>query len=124
MKEPRDRKLDLAARAAWLYYIAGNTQEEIVVKLNVSRQAAQRPIALAVSEKLIKFRLDHRLSECIALDISVKIKPELCVGVCKSALIRYLFIKSLIFGYVYYATPFLATGIVPKVTPSLLSHLR
>lgn len=65
--ERRDRKLDLAAHAAWLYYIAGNTQEEIATKLNVSRQAAQRLIALAVSEKLIKFRLDHPLSECIAL---------------------------------------------------------
>lgn len=63
----RARKLDLAAHAAWLYYIAGNTQEEIAAKLNVSRQAAQRLIALAVSEKLIKFRLDHPLSECIAL---------------------------------------------------------
>lgn len=71
MQEPgaerRDRKLDLAAHAAWLYYIAGNTQEEIAAKLNVSRQAAQRLIALAVSEKLIKFRLDHPLSECIAV---------------------------------------------------------
>ncbi|KJH72582.1 sugar-binding transcriptional regulator [Aliterella atlantica] len=71
MQEPgaerRDRKLDLAAHAAWLYYIAGNTQEAIAAKLNVSRQAAQRLIALAVSEKLIKFRLDHPLSECIAL---------------------------------------------------------
>lgn len=70
MREPgseqRDRKLDLAAHAAWLYYIAGNNQEEIATKLNVSRQAAQRLIALAVSEKLIKFRLDHPLSECIA----------------------------------------------------------
>jgi DNA-binding transcriptional regulator LsrR (DeoR family) len=65
--ERRDRKLDLAAHAAWLYYIAGNTQEEIAIKLNVSRQAAQRLVALAVSEKLIKFRLDHPLSECIAL---------------------------------------------------------
>lgn len=70
MKEPferRDRKLDLAAHAAWLYYIAGNTQEEVATKLNVSRQAAQRLVALAVSEKLIKFRLDHPLSECIEL---------------------------------------------------------
>lgn len=64
---PRARKLDLAAHAAWLYYIAGNTQEEVAAKLNVSRQAAQRLVALAVSEKLIKFRLDHPLSECIAL---------------------------------------------------------
>jgi DNA-binding transcriptional regulator LsrR (DeoR family) len=71
MREPcserRDRKLDLAAHAAWLYYIAGNTQEEIATKLNMSRQAAQRLVALAVSEKLIQFRLDHPLCECIAL---------------------------------------------------------
>ncbi|MFN6584575.1 MAG: sugar-binding transcriptional regulator [Aulosira sp. ZfuVER01] len=73
----RDRKLDLAAHAAWLYYIAGNTQEEIAAKLNVSRQAAQRLVALAVSEKLIKFRLDHPLSECIALAESLRDKFEL-----------------------------------------------
>ncbi|MUG99919.1 sugar-binding transcriptional regulator [Scytonema sp. UIC 10036] len=70
----RSRKLDLAAHAAWLYYIAGNTQEEIAAKLNVSRQAAQRLVALAVSEKLIKFRLDHPLSECIALAESLRDK--------------------------------------------------
>lgn len=64
--ERRDRKLDLAAHAAWLYYIAGNNQEEIATNLNVSRQTAQRLVALAVSEKLIKFRLDHPLSSCIA----------------------------------------------------------
>ncbi len=73
----RARKLDLAAHAAWLYYIAGNTQEEIAAKLNVSRQAAQRLIALAVSEKLIKFRLDHPLSECIALAESLRDKFDL-----------------------------------------------
>lgn len=71
---PRARKLDLAAHAAWLYYIAGNTQEEIAAKLNVSRPAAQRSIALAVSEKLIKFRLDHPLSECFALAESLRDK--------------------------------------------------
>ncbi|MEH2071236.1 MAG: sugar-binding transcriptional regulator [Nostoc sp.] len=73
----RTRKLDLAAHAAWLYYIAGNTQEEIATKLNVSRQAAQRLVALAVSEKLIKFRLDHPLSECIALAESLRHKFDL-----------------------------------------------
>lgn len=65
--ERRDRKLDQAAHAAWLYYVAQNTQEEIAAKLNVSRQAAQRLVALAVSEKLIKFRLDYPLGACIAL---------------------------------------------------------
>jgi DNA-binding transcriptional regulator LsrR (DeoR family) len=81
MREPyldrRDRKLDLAAHAAWLYYIAGNTQEEIATKLNVSRQAAQRLVALALSEKLIKFRLDHPLTECIALAEQLRDRFEL-----------------------------------------------
>jgi DNA-binding transcriptional regulator LsrR (DeoR family) len=62
-----ERKLDQAARAAWLYYVAGNTQDEIAEKLNVSRQAAQRLVSLAVSEKLIKFRLDHPLAEAMVL---------------------------------------------------------
>jgi DNA-binding transcriptional regulator LsrR (DeoR family) len=81
MKEPfpekRDRKLDMAAHAAWLYYIAGNTQEEIATKLNVSRQAAQRLIALAVCEKLIKFRLDHPLKACIELAESLRDRFQL-----------------------------------------------
>ncbi len=75
----RERKLDLAAHAAWLYYIAGNTQEEISKKLNVSRQAAQRLVALAVSEKLIRFRLDHPLSSCIALSEALRDKFNLSV---------------------------------------------
>lgn len=63
----QSRKLDLAARAAWLYYIAGITQDRIAEQLNVSRQAVQRLVALAVREKLIKFRLDHPIAACMAL---------------------------------------------------------
>jgi DNA-binding transcriptional regulator LsrR (DeoR family) len=75
-----DRKLDLAAHAAWLYYIGENTQDEIATKLNVSRQTAQRLVALAVSKKLIRFRLDHPLNHCIALaeDIRDKFGLLLC----------------------------------------------
>lgn len=62
-----ERKLDLAARAAWLYYVANNTQDEIAAKLNVSRQSAQRLVSLAVAERLIKHRLDHPLADCIEL---------------------------------------------------------
>ena len=51
-------RLDDAARAGWLYYVAGNTQDEIARKLGVS---------LAVSEKLIKFRLDHPIARCMEL---------------------------------------------------------
>lgn len=58
---------DDAARAGWLYYVAGNTQEQIAAKLGVSRQSAQRLVSMAVSEGLIKVRLDHPIAECLEL---------------------------------------------------------
>lgn len=67
ISEKQGRRLDLAARAAWLYYIARNTQDEIATKLNVSRQGAQRLVSLATEEGLIKFRLDHPVADCVAL---------------------------------------------------------
>lgn len=67
MAGEQDLRLDEAARAAWLYYIGGNTQDEIGAKLGVSRQVVQRLVAFAVQEKLIKFRLDHPLASCLEL---------------------------------------------------------
>jgi DNA-binding transcriptional regulator LsrR (DeoR family) len=60
-------RLDDAARAGWLYYIAGNTQDQIATKLGVSRQSAQRLVSLAVSEGLVKVRLDHPIGNCLEL---------------------------------------------------------
>jgi DNA-binding transcriptional regulator LsrR (DeoR family) len=65
-------RLDDAARAGWLYYIAGNTQEEIATKLGVSRQSAQRLVSLAMSEGLIKVRLDHPIANCLTLAAQLK----------------------------------------------------
>jgi DNA-binding transcriptional regulator LsrR (DeoR family) len=60
-------RLDDAARAGWLYYVAGNTQDEIAAKLGISRQSAQRMVSLAVSEGLVKVRLDHPIARCLDL---------------------------------------------------------
>jgi DNA-binding transcriptional regulator LsrR (DeoR family) len=60
-------RLDDAARAGWLYYVAGNTQDQIASKLGVSRQSAQRLVSLAVSEGLVKVRLDHPIANCLDL---------------------------------------------------------
>jgi DNA-binding transcriptional regulator LsrR (DeoR family) len=68
---PGASRLDQAARAAWLYYVGGRTQDEIALRLGVSRQAAQRLVSLAVAEKLIKFRLDHPVAACMALEASL-----------------------------------------------------
>jgi DNA-binding transcriptional regulator LsrR (DeoR family) len=65
--ESGNTRLDDAARAGWLYYIAGKTQEEIAVKLGVSRQSAQRLVSLAMSEGLVKVRLEHPIANCLEL---------------------------------------------------------
>jgi hypothetical protein len=68
----QDRRRDLAIRAAWLYYIAGNTQDQLASKLNVSRQAAQRLVATAVAEGLITFRIDHPIRACVELEEALR----------------------------------------------------
>ncbi|MBI2255461.1 MAG: sugar-binding transcriptional regulator [Proteobacteria bacterium] len=60
-------RLDDAARAGWLYYIAGHTQDEIAKKLKVSRATAQRLVSLCLSERLITFRLEHPIAACMEL---------------------------------------------------------
>lgn len=67
-------RLDDAARAGWLYYVAGNTQEEIASKLGISRQSAQRLVSLSVSEGLIKVRLDHPIGRC--MDLAARLKSR------------------------------------------------
>ena len=93
-------RLDDAARAGWLYYVAGNTQDDIARKLGVSRQSAQRLVSLAVSERLIKVRLDHPIGRCMDLAKAVTARyglrmceivpsdpdaPELLTGVAIAA---------------------------------------
>ncbi|MBU3021689.1 sugar-binding transcriptional regulator [Aestuariibacter sp. A3R04] len=65
-------RIDEAARAGWLYYVAGKTQDEIAKMLNTSRQSAQRMVALAMSEGLIKVRLEHPIARCMELAERIK----------------------------------------------------
>ncbi len=60
-------RLDNAARAGWLYFIAGKTQDEIAKMLNVSRATAQRLVSLCLTERLITFRLEHPITACMEL---------------------------------------------------------
>src|SRR6201985_1572296 len=70
-------RLDEAARAGWLYYVAGNTQDEIARKLGISRQSAQRLVSLAMTERLIKVRLDHPIARCMELSSALKQRYDL-----------------------------------------------
>src|ERR1700757_931506 len=58
-------RLDDAARAGWLYFIAGHTQGEIAKMLQVSRATAQRLVSLCLTERLITFRLEHPIAACM-----------------------------------------------------------
>jgi DNA-binding transcriptional regulator LsrR (DeoR family) len=60
-------RLDDAARAGWLYFIAGHTQDEIAKRLGVSRATAQRLVSLCLSQRLITFRLEHPIAACMDL---------------------------------------------------------
>ncbi|MCE8019457.1 sugar-binding transcriptional regulator [Halomonas sp. MCCC 1A11036] len=64
-------KLDQAARAAWLSYVGGRTQDEIASQLGVSRPGVQRLLALARQEGLVKVHIDHPLTNCMVMSDAI-----------------------------------------------------
>lgn len=74
-------RLDAAARAGWLYFIAGNTQDEIARKLSVSRATAQRLVSLCLSERLITFRLEHPIAAC--MELAAEMKERFALAYCE-----------------------------------------
>jgi len=70
-------RLDDAARAGWLYFIAGHTQDEIAKMLQVSRASAQRLVSLCLAERLITFRLEHPIAACMELAFRLKERFDL-----------------------------------------------
>jgi DNA-binding transcriptional regulator LsrR (DeoR family) len=78
-----NHKLDDAARAGWLYYVGGNTQDQIAAKLGISRQSAQRLVSLAVSEGLVKVRIDHPIASC--LDLARQLAEKFDLAFCDVA---------------------------------------
>src|ERR1700757_818181 len=75
----REEKLDLAARAAWLYYVAGNTQQEIARKLQISRPVAQRLVALALEQGIVKVRVHHDVTRCLEIAATLRQKYQLLI---------------------------------------------
>lgn len=71
-REDLAARLDEAARAGWLYYVAGNTQEEIASQLGISRQAAQRLVSLSMTAGLVRVRIDHPIAACLDLSRQVR----------------------------------------------------
>mgnify|MGYP003607488044 CR=1 FL=1 len=63
---------DEAARAGWLSYVGGLTQDQIAAELGISRQRAQRLVSRAREEGLIHVRLHHRIGACLDLETALK----------------------------------------------------
>lgn len=63
---------DLAARAAWLSFVGGLTQDQIAMELGISRQRAQRLVARAHAENLVRVRIDHPIADCLELERDLK----------------------------------------------------
>lgn len=70
-------KTHSAARAAWLYYITGNTQHQIADCLGISRQVVQRLIATASADNLVSFQIMHAVSDCLQLASALVLKYNL-----------------------------------------------
>lgn len=70
-------RLDDAARAGWLYYVAGNTQDQIAAKLGISRQSAQRLVSLSISAGLVKVRIDHPIANCLEASTALRERFDL-----------------------------------------------
>ncbi len=68
----QSRKLEQIARAAWLAHVAGKTQDEIAGLMGVSRQTAQRLVAQAMAEGLVKVRIDHPFARCMELAAALR----------------------------------------------------
>src|SRR6266550_2536343 len=76
-------RLDDAARAGWLYFIAGHTQDEIAKRLKVSRASAQRLVSLCLAERLISFRLEHPIAAC--MDLAKRLIDKFELRICEVA---------------------------------------
>ena len=66
--DPEPTLNDEAARAGWMYYVGGLTQDQIATELGVSRQRAQRLVSRAMAEGLIHVRLNHSIGACLDLE--------------------------------------------------------
>lgn len=79
--EPENSLQDDAARAGWLYYVGGLTQDQIASELGISRQRAQRLVSRAMAEGLIQVRLNHRIGAC--LDLELALRDRFGLGRCR-----------------------------------------
>jgi DNA-binding transcriptional regulator LsrR (DeoR family) len=75
----QEERLEVAVRAAWLYYVAGNTQHEIAQKLRISRPTVQRLVASTLERGLVKVRVNHKVASCLEMAIELRQRYDLVI---------------------------------------------
>ena len=75
------RRLDQMARAAWLSFVVGLTQDEIAAQMRISRQSVQRLVAQAQDMGLVKVRIDHPFADC--LDLAARLRRQAGLAFCE-----------------------------------------
>jgi DNA-binding transcriptional regulator LsrR (DeoR family) len=69
--EQRDAEDSLAIRAAYLHYVAGQTQADVASRLGVTSLKAHRLIMRANQSGAVKFTIDGDVAECAVLEASL-----------------------------------------------------
>jgi DNA-binding transcriptional regulator LsrR (DeoR family) len=72
IETPVDLEEQLATRAAWLYFIAENTQAQIGKKLGLTRLRVNRLLAEAKRRGLVQITIAGRLADAIKLEDALK----------------------------------------------------
>ncbi len=70
--DPLDRDTQLATRAAWLYYVEGQTQEQVAQHLGINRIRVNRILGMARDTGLIQVRINTPLASCVALEAALR----------------------------------------------------
>jgi DNA-binding transcriptional regulator LsrR (DeoR family) len=69
--------LEQTVRAAWLYYVAGNTQEQTAELLGISRVKANRLLAEARDAGIVKISIEHRFARMAEVEEAIRKRHQL-----------------------------------------------
>ncbi|NIF46515.1 sugar-binding transcriptional regulator [Enterobacter sp. Ap-1006] len=75
-----EKKQEQAARVAWMYYVAGMTQQDIARELGISRQVAQRLVSSAREQGMVTVKIAHPVARCLKLaqQVQERFGLEIC----------------------------------------------
>jgi DNA-binding transcriptional regulator LsrR (DeoR family) len=69
--------LEQTVRAAWLYHVAGNTQEKTADLLGISRIKVNRLLAEARESGIVKISIEHRFARMIEIEDTIRNRHKL-----------------------------------------------